>query len=117
VILYLISDQLMLPGRAADDPAARTCALHSRHCPQAASPRHRRLRDPQGQPGQARPRADCRQAVGDYSAGLDHPPANVSRRDAHVHIAGTWRPRLEVRYVLKVLHFTLVGDHVRVTLY
>src|SRR6185437_10630793 len=48
-------------------------------------------------------------------ARLDAPPADPGRRDAHVHVAGAARPRLEARSVLKAPDFTLVGYRVRVT--
>ncbi len=50
-------------------------------------------------------------------AWLDASPADPDRRDAHVHVAGAGCPRLEVRLVLKVLHFTLISDLVRVTMH
>src|SRR5271169_3502450 len=50
-------------------------------------------------------------------ARLDASPADPGRRDAHVDVAGAARPRLQVRSILKALHFTLIGDRVRVTLY
>ena len=50
-------------------------------------------------------------------ARLDASPADPGRRDAHVHVAGAARPRLEARPILKAPHFTLAGDRVRVTVH
>jgi hypothetical protein len=50
-------------------------------------------------------------------ARLDASPADPGRRDAYVHVAGAARPRLQMRSILKALHFTLIGDRVRATLH
>jgi hypothetical protein len=50
-------------------------------------------------------------------AWADASPADPGRRDAHVHVAGAARPRLEARSVLHALDFTLICDPVRATLH
>ena len=47
----------------------------------------------------------------------DAPPADLGRRDAHVHVAGAGRPRLQARSVLQAPYVELVDDPVRVTVH
>jgi hypothetical protein len=89
-------------GQVAIPQTVAVSSTHCRACParsQSTLPRKAQRAPPAG------------------SAWPDASPADPGRRDAHVHVAGAARPRLEVCPVLQALHFALVCDLVRVTLH